>query len=211
VSSGSLGRLSSSVRQLEIAYNTALARYCNTSGRIVQTMKTTPYSESYKDDLVAILRQNVPKYFSEQDVADFQKYLSDRNWNGHDVFLDSDRRVVGCASYFVKSPSAVGLAWMFFAPSHIGSRRLLLELEQYIESVCVRVGASDLTVALNTTPRVAKLMARIGFAPVKTVKDGYGPGYDKVWMERIWLRRRANIAPRIANEHPRGQSVLPKS
>jgi hypothetical protein len=155
-------------------------------------MKTTEYSEAHKDDLVAVLRQNVPKYFSEQDVADFQKYLRERNWNGHDVFVDPDHGVVGCASYYLKSASVVGLAWMFFAPLRLGSRRLLPELEEHLASICVRVGASDsdLTFALNTTPRVAKLMGRIGFATIETIKDGYGPGYDKVLMERIEPRRR---------------------
>jgi hypothetical protein len=150
-------------------------------------MKTTPYSESHSDDLIAILRQNVPKYFSERDVADFQQYLSERNWNGHDVFVDRDHRIVGCASFYEKSPSVVGLAWMFFAPLQLGSRGLLPRLEEYLASVAVRVGASDsdLTLALNTTPRVAKLLGRIGFVTIDTAKDGYGPGFDKVRMQRI--------------------------
>jgi len=152
--------------------------------------RTTDYSELHKDDLVAILRQNVPKYFSERDVADFQKYLSEGNWNGHDVFVAPDHRVVGCASYYVKSASVVGLAWMFFAPLQLGSRRLLPQLEAYLASIRARIGVpnSDLTFVLNTTPRVAKLMGRIGFATIETVKDGYGPGYDKVRMERIGTR-----------------------
>jgi len=116
-------------------------------------LRTTEYSETHKDDMVAILRQNVPKYFSERDVADFQKYLSERNWNGHDVFVDRDQGIVGCASFYVKSLSVVGLAWMFFAPLQLGSRDLLPRLEKYLASISVRVGVSDsdLTLALNTT------------------------------------------------------------
>jgi hypothetical protein len=153
-------------------------------------MRTAAYSELYEDDLIAILRLNVPKYFSERDVADFQQYLNERNWNGHDVFVDPDRGIVGCASFYVKSASVVGLAWMFFAPLQLGSRGLLPRLEEYLASVSVRVGASDsdLTFALNTTPRVARLLGRIGFVTIETVKDGYGPGYDKVKMERIGSR-----------------------
>ena len=52
--------------------------------------------------------------FQRTDVADFQQYLSERNWNGHDVFVDQDHGVVGCASFYAKSVSVVGLAWMFF-------------------------------------------------------------------------------------------------
>ena len=198
----------------------------------IEMMRRTEYSEAYKDGLVAILRQNVPKYFSERDVADFQRYLSERNWNGHDVFVDQDHRIIGCASYYVvsvaeragwpdcrlslressvdssllsrserrrkafrnrnyvKSASAVGLAWMFFAPLRLGSRRLLPALEEYLASIRVRVGASDsaLTFVLNTTPRVARLLGRIGFVTIETAKDGYGPGYDRVRMERAGIK-----------------------
>jgi hypothetical protein len=156
----------------------------------IATMRTTEYSKKYRDDLVAILRQNVPKYFSESDVADFKKYLSERNWIEHDVFIDSNDGVIGCASYYRRSASVVGLAWMFFAPQRLGSRRLLPGLKEYLTSVCVRVGLpdSELTLALNTTPRVAKLMSRIGFLTIDVIKNGYGPGYDRVNMERVGAR-----------------------
>ena len=80
---------------------------------------------------------------------------------------------------------------MFFAPLRLGSRGLLPKLEEYLASVSIRVAASDseLTFALNTTPRVEKLMRRIGFVTIETVKDGYGPGYDKVRMERAGTKR----------------------
>lgn len=144
------------------------------------------YSENNRDALIAILRQNVPKYFSESDVDDFQKYLCEKQWDGHDVFMDGKEKIIGCASYYLKSPSVVGLAWMFFSPYQIGHRRILHDLEEYLESIRVRIGVlgSKLTFSLNTTPRVARVLRRIGFVSVKTVKDGYSPGYDRVSMER---------------------------
>ena len=149
-------------------------------------LRTTEYSEIHRDDLVAILRQNVPKYFSERDIADFQKYLRERKWDRHDVFVDLDNSIIGCASYYLISSSVVGLSWMFFAPFRLGSRWLLPELDKYLASIRIRVGAADsaLTFMLNTTPRVARLLSRIGFATLEIVRGGYGPGYDKVRMER---------------------------
>jgi hypothetical protein len=149
-------------------------------------MTTTEYSEDHRDDLVAVLWQNVPKYFSAGDVADFQQYLSERKWDGHYVFVDQADHVVGCASYYRKSASVVGLSWMFFAPGRIGHRRILPELEKYLASIFDRVGAShaELTYSLNTTPQVARVLHRIGFVTLETERDGYGSGYDKVTMER---------------------------
>ncbi len=48
------------------------------------------------------------------------------------------------------------------------------------------------TLVLNTTPRTAKIMRRLGFSTVGRVKHGYGPGYDKVSMER---RGGASVCP----------------
>jgi hypothetical protein len=152
----------------------------------MKKLSAIEYSEIHRDDLVAILGQNVPKYFSERDIADFRKYLQEKKWDGHDVFVESDNRIVGCASYYMKSPSVVGLSWMFFAPYRIGSRRLIPGLEEYLASIRIRVGTADseLTFSLNTTPQVARLLRRIGFVMMETVRDGYGPGYDRVRMER---------------------------
>jgi hypothetical protein len=149
-------------------------------------MTTTEYLDFHRDELVAILRQNVPKYFSDGDVADFQRYLSERKWDGHDVFVDQGDRVVGCASFYWKSRSAIGLSWTFFAPGRIGHRRILPELEKYLTSIFDRVGAShaDLMFSLNTTPQVARVLHRIGFVTLEKERDGYGSGYDKVTMER---------------------------
>jgi hypothetical protein len=151
-------------------------------------MRMAKYSEIHREDLVAILRQNVPKYFSEGDVADFQKYLHEKKWDGHDVFVDWDHRVIGCASFYKKSPSVIGLSWMFFAQFRIGHHRVLPELEKYLIGIRnrVEVSGSDLTFSLNTTPQVARVLSRIGFVTKETAKDGYGPGYDKVYMERIY-------------------------
>jgi hypothetical protein len=149
-------------------------------------METTEYSEIHRNELVVILCQNVPKYFSERDVADFQKYLDEKNWDGHDVFIDRDQSIIGCGSYYIQSPSVIGLAWTFFAPSRIGHRKLLPALEDYLAGIRFRSGTADseLTFSLNTTPQVSKLLSRLGFSTTETVKDGYGPGYDKVRMEK---------------------------
>jgi hypothetical protein len=152
----------------------------------MKRINTIEYSDIHKDRLIAILRQNVPKYFSECDIADFQQYLHEKKWDRHDVFVDQDHDVVGCASYYIKSPTVLGLSWMFFAPLRIGHCQILPALEEYLASIRARnrISNSDLKFSLNTTPRVARVLSRIGFVLTETVKSGYGPGYDRVSMER---------------------------
>jgi [ribosomal protein S18]-alanine N-acetyltransferase len=145
-----------------------------------------PYSNADRDRLVEILRMNVPKYFSAGDVFDFERYLREQQWARHCVYLDLDRRVVGCASCHVKAPGVVGLSWMFFEPFQVGPAALRRTLVEYFSRVAREFcPGEDVTLVLNTIPRTAKLMRRFGFSTVETIKDGYSPGYDKVLMERV--------------------------
>ncbi|MGO8705248.1 MAG: hypothetical protein ACLQVA_15670 [Candidatus Brocadiia bacterium] len=148
-------------------------------------MKSREYTKNDRDALVAVLRLNVPKYFSKKDVTDFQQHLCDRQWDGHIVFLGEEDRVIGCASYYRKSSTGIRLSWMFFAPNVVGHHRIVPAFQEYLRTICARlnVRCSSVTFSLNTTPLVARLMSKIGFAVLETVKDGYGRGYDKVCME----------------------------
>jgi [ribosomal protein S18]-alanine N-acetyltransferase len=148
-------------------------------------VEVRPYADTDRQRLIEVLRTNVPKYFSETDVLDFERYLRDRLWARHYVYLGSDRRVVGCASCYAKSPNVVGLSWMFFECLHVGPSALRRLLGEYFARVAQELcPGEDVTLALNTTPRTAKFMRRLGFSAVATIKNGYGPGYDKVSMER---------------------------
>jgi [ribosomal protein S18]-alanine N-acetyltransferase len=156
-----------------------------------------PYTNADRDRLIEILRLNVPKYFSHGDVLDFERYLHDKPWERHYVYLGPNRRVVGCASCYLRTPGVVGLCWMFFEPFQVGPSALRRTLEEYFARVARELcPGEDATLALNTTPRTAKFMRRLGFATIATIKDGYGPGYDKVLMER---RAHASGAPPSSN------------
>jgi [ribosomal protein S18]-alanine N-acetyltransferase len=162
-----------------------------------QPVELRPYTNADRDRLLEILRLNVPKYFSHDDVLDFEQYLHDKPWTKHYVYLNWDRRIVGCASCYARAPGVVGLCWMFFEPFQVGPASLRPMLEEY----CARVAGElcpgeNATLALNTTPRTARFMRRLGFATIKTIKDGYAPGYDKVLMER---RAHASGAPLSSN------------
>jgi [ribosomal protein S18]-alanine N-acetyltransferase len=151
-----------------------------------KSLEPRPYSDADRNRLVEILRMNVPKYFSESDVLDFERYLHDRPWARHYVYLNLDCRVVGCASCYAKAPGVVGLCWMFFEPLQVGPSALRRVLEEYFARVARELcPGENAALTLNTTPRTAKFMRRLGFSVIETIKDGYGPGYDKVSMERM--------------------------
>jgi hypothetical protein len=151
------------------------------------TLRTREYRDADRSDLLHVLRLNVPRYFSEKDVLDFEQYLRDRPWHRHYVYLNDEDRIVGCASFWLKRRDIVNLCWMFFEPSQVGHRAIVSEFEAYLATVAGSFcPAANPTFVFNTTPRVARVMLRLGFAATETVKDGYGKGYDKVCLEGKW-------------------------
>ena len=52
-------------------------------------MKIRDYQIADKQSLIAILKLNVPKYFSEADVSDFEEHLDKKLWDYHHI--DGDR------------------------------------------------------------------------------------------------------------------------
>jgi [ribosomal protein S18]-alanine N-acetyltransferase len=160
-------------------------------------MRIRPYADADADRLVEILRMNVPRYFAAGDEESFRQYLRERNWAKHFVYLSDDLpspafgrgargegQIVGCASCYLKPPTTVGLAWMFFEPGQVGRAAIRPLLDEYLSFVAreLRLPPSA-TLILSTIPRIARFLRRYGFVVRETVKDGYGPGYDKVAME----------------------------
>lgn len=143
------------------------------------------YRETDRDSLIAVLKRNVPRYFAESDIAAFEQYLRERQWDRCYVYLNANGRVIGCAGFYLKSPEVVGLCYAVFEPSEVGSGAIRAELARYLSAASTELCPGDKpTLTLNTTPRVARLMKRFGFVVTATMPGGYAEGYNMVCMER---------------------------
>jgi hypothetical protein len=141
--------------------------------------------DSDRDALIAVLKRNVPRYFAESDIPAFEQYLRERQWDRCYVYLNARGRVIGCAGFYLKSPEVVGLCYAVFEPAEVGSGAIRAELARYLAAASAELcPCGKPTLALNTTPRVARLMKRFGFVVTATVPAGYAEGYDMVYMER---------------------------
>ena len=156
------------------------------------------YLDEDRSTLISILKRNVPKYFAESDVCDFEEYLSNKTWDKHYVYLSVDGGIIGCAGFYLKSPGIIGLTYMFFEPLQVGTGAIRQELKKYFDlAVAQLCPRGKHALVLNTTPRVAKLMRRFGFVATDVVKDGYAKGYDTVYMERQCLTSGSAVARRV--------------
>lgn len=153
--------------------------------KVGDRMKLREYRDEDRDVLVRILKQNVPRYFAEGDVHDFEHYLDEKLWDRHYVYLDDRSDVVGCAGFYRKDEGVIGLAYMFFRPSSVGAEVIRPEFDRYLSRVKAELcPEGDVAFVLNTTPRVSAFLKRFGFVVTDVVEDGYAEGYDMVNMER---------------------------
>jgi len=148
-------------------------------------MRTREYQHRDRFQLIQILKRNIPKYFSDNEIDDFEEYLDKEHWDYHNVYLNSEDRVVGCAGFYLKSPGVIGLTWAFFEPGQLGGASARKVLERYLSTAARQICPNgNAALLLNTTPRVAKLMERFGFKVTSFEEGGYASRYDMVGMEK---------------------------
>jgi hypothetical protein len=143
------------------------------------------YKASDRNDLIRILRANMPKYFSPEDEAEFIRYLDEEQWDINYTYINNGAEIIGCAGSYVDQNSNLCLCWTFFSPGSIGHSRIATTLDHHISASACDLGISEQSsIFLNTTQIIARYLGRIGFNTAHIVQDGYGPGYDKVTMTR---------------------------
>lgn len=118
---------------------------------------------------------NTPEFFLPHERAEFEDWL---DAPGEYLVIEDAGQVVACGGIW-QEEGRVGLAWGMVSHQHhrqgFGSMLLRARLGQLRE-----LGAKE--VHLDTTQHSAPFFARHGFAEVRRVSDGYGPGMDRVDM-----------------------------
>jgi GNAT superfamily N-acetyltransferase len=139
-----------------------------------------PYRPADRASCVAILESNIPQYFKDGDQTDFLGYL-DKLPGPYFVLESEEQGIVGCGGYAMDDQEA-HLCWgMVRQDLHKqGLGRLLFERRiQHIAAT-----AAVARIRLNTTQHTAGFYEKFGFRTLRTVPDGYGPGLDRVEMQK---------------------------
>jgi ribosomal protein S18 acetylase RimI-like enzyme len=128
---------------------------------------------------LALMRGNVPRYFSEQDLADFGPWLAART--SPFLVLVEDERIVACGGYRVDAATGeAGLTWGMVEREDqrrgLGSLLLRERLAMIEGEPGVRA------VVLDTSQHSRGFFERHGFRAVAETPDGYGPGLDRIDM-----------------------------
>lgn len=139
-----------------------------------------PYTPADKEQVLQILRLNIPDYFSAEEEADFSNYL-DHELELYYV-LELDGQVVGSGGINFDDDRRTGIiSWDVIHPGYHGKKlgtKLLshrLDVLNGIDSIeLIRVRTAQFTVGFY---------AKQGFHLVEMVKDYWAPGYDLYRME----------------------------
>ena len=142
-------------------------------------MRIRPYEPADRAACLALFDGNVPDYFTGADRADFAAFLE----RVPATFLVIEERgIVACGGWYLDAERA-GLAWGMVERSlHArGLGRALLEerLRRIREDGRARV------IDLRTTQKVQGFYERLGFGTTRVLRDGFGPGLDRVEMALV--------------------------
>lgn len=137
-----------------------------------------PYRSSDRDACLRLFDGNTPPFFAPSERSDFIRFLERRGADYQVVIACSV--VVACGGYLVAEDGVTaGLCWGMVERGRHGrglGRALLKARLEAIRAARLR------RVILDTSQHTAGFYARYGFQAVATIKDGYGPGLDRVDM-----------------------------
>lgn len=144
-----------------------------------------PYRADDRDACLAVFDTNRPRYFTADERGLFERFLA-RTLTEPDrpFYVAEDAGTVrGCGGHRVDTYGIGYLAWGMVDARYHGQGfgtavldRRLAEIHALPRAWCV---------VLDTSQHTAPFYARFGFEPVQTVRDGYQPGLDTVYMRRL--------------------------
>jgi predicted GNAT family N-acyltransferase len=128
---------------------------------------------------VELMRGNVPRYFTEGELDDFEGWLATRT--SPFLVVEDDAQIVACGGYRVdEAKREAGLTWGMVRRSEhrrgLGSLLLAERLSMIAREPRVRA------IVLDTSQHSRPFYERHGFRAVAVTPGGYGPGLDRVDM-----------------------------
>ena len=146
----------------------------------MEDVKIRPYKNTEKEELLNLIRLNIPRYFDPSEEHDFSSYL-DNELESYYV-VEEEGKIIGCGgiNYFPKERVA-RISWDMVHPESqgkgVGKKLTLYRIEE------IKKNPDIDTIVVRTTQLVYPFYEKAGFTLEKTEKDFWAPGYDLYQME----------------------------
>lgn len=149
-----------------------------------------PYTISDKDECLLAFKSNMPIYFAEHEVPDFEIWLDRLNKQDAGDATSYDRhyyvgllegKIVGCGGFgYDKNKNEATLAWglLHAHAQKKGFGKILLVYRLQ----CIRSLYPDCSVLLDTTQKTYAFFEGYGFVVEKITENSYAPGLHRYDM-----------------------------
>jgi ribosomal-protein-alanine N-acetyltransferase len=143
-------------------------------------MEIRKYKESDKEQILELLRQNTPKYFSPNEEQDLIYYLINHADNYFVIVVDGS--IMGCGGFNLSEDKEVGkISWDIVSPKAqrhgYGSELTKFRIKKMKEIESVK------TISVRTSQLVYKFYEKFGLELKEVVKDYWDKGYDLYWLD----------------------------
>jgi len=139
-----------------------------------------PYSKEDRSALLSILKKNVPRYFHEDEVEDFEKFIDKHGAIYFTVLYEN--QIAGGVSWTsrIKEKTAM-IAWIFFDPECQG-KGLGRESINFCLSAMSKVNEVE-KFRVRTSQLVYPFFEKFGFKTIYVEQDYWAKGFDLYDME----------------------------
>lgn len=143
-------------------------------------MNIRPYNSFDLENVIAVFRSNIPRYFGPDEEDDLRGYLEEHP--GDYFVAEIDGKVVGSGGFALNNDQTVSLCWGMIRKEHLGTG-LGKKLTQYrIDAAREKHG--DRPIVISTSQLTRGFYEKFGLRVTKHVPDGFGPGIDICEMRR---------------------------
>lgn len=140
------------------------------------------YTPADKENVLALLRLNIPKYFAPKEEKDLADYLE--NERESYFVMELNGALLGCGGFNISDDGTTGkISWDFFHPAHqgkgLGARLLRFRIEKLKEYPSIK------TISVRTSQLAYRFYQKQGFEIRETVNDYWAEGFDMIRMECV--------------------------
>lgn len=133
-----------------------------------------------KDNVIKLLKFNIPNFFAITEETDFIKYLEAER-ELYFVLL-FNKKIIGCGGINFESNMTIGkISWDIIHPSHQGKSFGTMLLKHRINLLLNLNSIQKITV--RTSQVAYKFYEKNGFELLEVIKDYWAAGFDLYKME----------------------------
>ncbi len=141
-----------------------------------------PYHASDKENIIALLRLNTPKFFSPEEENDLIYYL-DYEIEEYDVICIADK-IIGSGGINYQENQSIGcISWDLMHPAYQGQGFGTLLLKLRLSKLLAN--PKKLKIIVRTSQLVYKFYEKAGFQLTLQVKDYWAKDLDLCKMEYV--------------------------